>query len=39
MDNWHCTLEFWCPGAKQIYDVLAALFCKHIFDLDKLFAR
>ena len=26
-------------GAKQIYDVLAALFFKHIFELDKLFAR
>jgi hypothetical protein len=31
--------NFGVPGAKLIYDVLAALFNKHIFDLDKLFAR
>ena len=31
--------NFGIQGAKQIYDVLAALFNKHIFDLDKLFAR
>ena len=31
--------NFGVPGAKQIYDVLAALFFKHIFELDKLFAR
>ena len=31
--------NFGVQGAKQIYDVLAALFFKHIFELDKLFAR
>ena len=30
---------FGVPGTKLIYDVLAALFFKHIFELDKLLAR
>ena len=31
--------NFGVPGAKPVYDVLAALFLKHIFDLYKIFSR
>ena len=30
--------NFGFPAAKPVYDVLAALFLKHIFDLHKIFA-
>ena len=31
--------NFGFPAAKLAYDVIAALFLKHIVDLDKLIAR
>ena len=31
--------NFGVPAAKLAYDVIAALFLKHIVDLDKLIAR
>ena len=39
MADWYCSMDFGVPAAKPAYDVIAALFLRHIVDLDNLFER